>query len=429
MYTYLILDIIAWMAGVVAVIVFLEHVLKTKHVKVFFKRKWVYIPLIVLVLSIIGARLSSQTYAPSFAMPPFMHSMAPGNMAPTLPLVNVLKFFMDVDEFARIKDIGQDPNIVPPPTNRKEPIEVSIHLTAKEVLSEVAPNIYFNFWTFDGKVPGPMLRIREGDTVILSLSNDKTSLHNHSIDLHAVSGPGGGATILNVAPGDTKTLKWKALNPGLYIYHCAIPNVSTHNSHGQYGLILVEPKEGLPVVDKEFYVVQGELYTQGETGKKGLQVFDSEALIDGHPNYVTLNGKIEQAPRMHAKVGDKIRIYVGNGGVNLISSFHVIGAIFDKVYPEAAMGEGSAIFKNVQTTAVLPGGASIVEFTVQEPGKYLLVDHALARMNLGAWAVLEVSGDANPDVYSQVPNPVILENSVVNNPAVDTEVKEVKMGM
>lgn len=427
MYIYLILEIIAWMAGVIAVMVFLEHILKTKHVKIFFKRKWVYIPLIVLVLSIAGAKLSSQTYAPSFAMPPFMHSMAPGNVPPTLPLVNIIKFFMDGDEFEHVADIGQDPNNVPAPINRKESAEIKMHITTKEVLSEVAKGIYFNYWTFDGKVPGPMLRVRDGDTILLSLTNDKTSLHSHNIDLHAVSGPGGGAVLLNVKPGETKTLKWKAINPGLYIYHCATANVSTHNSHGQYGLILVEPKEGMSPVDKEFYVVQGELYTQGETGKKGLMVFDSNALIAGHANYVTFNGKIETAPRMHAKVGDKIRIYVGNGGVNLISSFHVIGAIFDKVNPEGSMGEGSATFKNVQTTLVPPGGATIVEFTVQEPGKYLLVDHALSRMNLGAWAQLDVTGDARPDIYSQIPNPTVLDNSVVSSPVVENEEKDKKM--
>lgn len=405
MYTYLILEIIAWIAGVVAIIVFFEHIIKKKPVKIFFKRKWVYIPLIVLVLSIVGAKLSSQTYAPSFAMPPFMHSMAPGNVPPTLPLVNIIKFFMDGDEFENVADISRDPNEVPAPITRKESAEVKINVTTKEVISEVAPGIFFNYWTYDGKVPGPMYRVKEGDTIILSITNDKTSLHHHNIDLHSVTGQGGGASLTNVMPGETKTIKWKAMNAGLYIYHCATANVSTHNSHGQYGLILVEPKEGMSQVDKEFYVVQGELYTQGTTGKKGLTVFDSNALIAGHANYVTFNGKIEQAPRMKAKVGDRIRIYVGNGGVNLISSFHVIGEIFDTVYPEGSVGGDSAKFRNVQTTAVLPGGSAIVEFTVDVPGKFLLVDHALARMNLGAWAVLEVTGEAKPDIYSEVKNP------------------------
>jgi nitrite reductase (NO-forming) len=203
-------------------------------------------------------------------------------------------------------------------------------------------------------------------------------------------------------PGETKTFRWKALNPGLYIYHCAMPNVSTHNSHGQYGMILVDPMDptaALTKVDREFYVMQGELYTQGQLGKKGLVPFDSEALLDGTPNYVTFNGKLESVPRMKAKVGDTVRIYVGNGGVNLISSFHVIGEIFDKVYANGGMGAGTAIERNTQTALVLPGGSSIVEFTLNVPGKYLLVDHALARMNKGAWAVLEVSGEEAPDIF------------------------------
>ena len=402
MYTYIIYEIVAWVSGAIALFVFVEHLLKTKSVQTFFKRKWVYIPIFVFVISFVGGVLSDRTYSPGFAMPMFMHSMAPGGVAPTLPFANIINFFKNESRFEKVADIGRDPNDVPSPLNRDESLEVKINIKVKEVISEVAPGIYFNYWTFDGAVPGPMYRVREGDTIIMSITNDISSLHHHNIDLHAVTGQGGGASLSDVMPGETKIFKWKAMNPGLFIYHCAMPNVSTHNSHGQYGLILVEPKEGLSKVDKEFYVVQGELYTVGDIGKKGLTIFDSEALVDGHPNYVTFNGKIESSPRMHAKVGDKIRIYVGNGGVNLISSFHVIGEIFDKVYPEGAIGEGSATFKNVQTTAVLPGGSTIVEFKVDVPGKYLLVDHALARMNKGAWAVLEVTGSSTPEIYSQV---------------------------
>jgi nitrite reductase (NO-forming) len=402
MYTYIIYEIVAWVSGAIALFVFVEHLLKTKSVQTFFKRKWVYIPIFVFVISFVGGVLSDRTYSPGFAMPMFMHSMAPGGVAPTLPFANIINFFKNESRFEKVADIGRDPNDVPPPLNRDESLEVKINIKVKEVISEVAPGIYFNYWTFDGAVPGPMYRVREGDTIIMSITNDISSLHHHNIDLHAVTGQGGGASLSDVMPGETKIFKWKAMNPGLFIYHCAMPNVSTHNSHGQYGLILVEPKEGLSKVDKEFYVVQGELYTVGDIGKKGLTIFDSEALVDGHPNYVTFNGKIESSPRMHAKVGDKIRIYVGNGGVNLISSFHVIGEIFDKVYPEGAIGEGSATFKNVQTTAVLPGGSTIVEFKVDVPGKYLLVDHALARMNKGAWAVLEVTGSSSPEIYSPI---------------------------
>ncbi len=242
----------------------------------------------------------------------------------------------------------------------------------------------------------------------------------HSIDLHAVTGPGGGATLSRVEPGETKTFTWKALQPGLYMYHCATPNVRTHNSHGQYGLILVEPKEGLPAVDKEFYLVQGELYTKGAIGKKGLTIFDGNALLDGLPNYVTFNGRIETDghSRMKVQTGDTVRIFVGNGGVNLISSFHPIGEIWDTVYIEG--GIGGHPLKNIQTTAVLPGGTAIVEFTAEVPGNIVLVDHALARMNKGAWAIIEVEGEPRPDIYapgtvssskSQSVDPIIQEHN------------------
>jgi nitrite reductase (NO-forming) len=427
MYIYLISEIIAWASGGSAFIVLLDHFVQRKPVRTFLKRKWVWIPLLIMIAALFSGLISNRTYSPDFAMPLFMHSMAPGGMPPTLPFINILTFFKNESHFERVADIGRNPEDVPSAITRTSPTEVKINIRVKEVISEVAPGIYFNYWTFNGTVPGPMYRVREGDTVILSITNDPTSLHHHNIDLHAVTGQGGGASLTEVMPGETKTIKWKALNQGLFIYHCAMPNVSTHNSHGQYGLILVEPKEGLSKVDKEFYVVQGELYTQGQLGKKGLTVFDSNALLDGHPNYVTFNGRIESTPRMHAKVGDKIRMYVGNGGVNLISSFHIIGEIFDTVYPEGSMGEGGAKLKNVQTTAVLPGGATIVEFTVDVPGKFLLVDHALSRMNKGAWAVLEVTGEENKDIYSQVPNDYeinasssdFLKNKVIKDSAID----------
>lgn len=397
----MIFEAISWVAITIAGIIVIVQFLKYEHLFKFLKRKTVYIPIILLVIASFLAVLSNRTYAPDFAMPMFTHSHAPGGVPPSIPFAKIIDFFKNKDRFEKVEDIGMDPNSVPAEAQKPDADGiVRISLRAQEVLAEVAPGIYFNYWTYNKQVPGPMLRIREGDTVEITLTNDPTSLHDHNIDLHAVNGPGGGASLTHVAPGETKVFQFKAQNPGLYVYHCAMPNVSTHNSHGQYGLILVDPVDGLPKVDKEFYVMQGELYTIGQIGKKGLVPFDTDALIEGHPNYVTFNGKVESVPRMHAKVGDKVRIYVGNGGVNLISSFHVIGEVFDTVYPEASIG--GSIEHNVQTTAVLPGGASIVEFTVDVPGEYLLVDHALARMNKGAWAVLKVEGDQNPDIFKKI---------------------------
>jgi len=403
MHKYLILEILSAIVGAVAVIILIVHLIKEPVIFALLKKRGIYLSIILFIIAFFMGLISNRTYPPNFAMPAFMMSHAPGGLPPSIPFSKIADFFVHEKNFEQIKDIGADPNLVPSePQKPDEDGIIRISLIAKEVIAEISPNIYFNYWTYNNQVPGPMLRVKEGDTIELSLSNHKSSLHNHNIDLHAVTGPGGGAMLTNVAPGETKVFKWKALNPGLYIYHCATANVSTHNSHGQYGLILVEPKEGLTKVDKEFYIVQGELYTVGQLGKKGLVPFDSQALLDGIPNYVTFNGKIESAPRMTAKVGEKIRIYVGNGGVNLISSFHVIGEIFDQVFPNGAIGVDSAIEKNTQTALVMPGGSSIVEFTLNVPGNYLLVDHALARMNKGAWAVLEVSGDEDPDIFSPV---------------------------
>ena len=401
MFTYLIFELISALVGCIAFVLILRYLWRRGHIKKIFRQKWLYIPVLLLVIAFFAGLLANRTYAPSFAMPAFMHSHAPGGLPAYIPFGKIVEFLRYENRFEKIADIGADPTEVP--KNAQDPDAdgiVRISLTAQEVISEIAPGIYFNYWTYNKQVPGPMLRIREGDTVEISLTNDPSSLHNHNIDLHAVTGPGGGAVLTNVAPGETKTFKFKALNPGLYVYHCAMPNVSTHNSHGQYGLILVEPSIGLSPVDKEFYVMQGEIYTVGQLGKRGLVVFDSNALLDGIPNYVVFNGRTETTPRMHAVVGDTVRIYVGNGGVNLISSFHVIGEIFDTVYPNASIG--GTIEHNTQATAVLPGGASIVEFKLNVPGKYLLVDHALARMNKGAWAVLEVTGPEQKDIFSQV---------------------------
>ena len=317
---------------------------------------------------------------------------------PTLPLKNIFEFFAHLDAYERVSDIARDPRDVPSPLASATTSVVKIELTSKEVLSEIAPGVIVNYWTFDGTVPGPMLRVREGDTVELTLRNDPSSLHMHSIDLHAVTGPGGGATVTDVKPGESKTFSFKALNPGLYVYHCAHQNVANHMAHGMYGLILVEPKEGLPQVDKELYVMQGEFYTSSR-GAKGLQVIDTSTMLDGNPAFVVFNGRVGSISKEKVTVnqGEKVRMYVGNGGVNLVSSFHLIGEIFDTVYPEAAMG--SEPHKNVQSTIIPAGGATIVEFTADVPGTYVLVDHALARMDKGAWGTLSIIGESKPDIF------------------------------
>lgn len=349
---------------------------------------WILIGIMPLgQINLSGYPFSLTTYGPSDG--------------PILPFRNMLTFFNRVDELPRVKDIARDPNLVPPPIERSEPALVEVTLTAKEVVAEMAPGVHVNYWTFDGQVPGPMLRVRVGDTVRLTLKNDATNLHHHNIDLHAVTGPGGGGAVTMVAPGEEKVVTFKALNPGLFVYHCAEPNMANHMAHGMYGLILVEPEEGLPPVDREFYVMQGEFYSKGGLGKRGLQVFDAEAMLNGQPTYVVYNGKVGGAVgKMTGAVGETVRVFVGNGGVNLISSFHVVGEIFDRVYQEAAIGSEPAT--NVQTTLVPTGGASIVELGLQVPGNYVLVDHALARVDRGAWGTLTVTGAASSTIYDGI---------------------------
>jgi nitrite reductase (NO-forming) len=222
----------------------------------------------------------------------------------------------------------------------------------------------------------------------------------HNIDLHGVTGPGGGAASSFTAPGHQSTFTFKALNQGIYVYHCATAPVGMHVANGMYGLILIEPPEGLPAVDHEFYVMQGDFYTVGKYREKGNQAFDMQKAIDEKPTYVLFNGAesaLTGPNSLKAKTGERIRLFIGNGGPNLVSSFHVIGEIFDRVQQEG----GTHPQENVQTTLIPAGGASIVEFHTEVPGNYIMVDHSIFRaFNKGALAILEVAGDARADIYS-----------------------------
>jgi nitrite reductase (NO-forming) len=298
-----------------------------------------------------------------------------------------------------VPNVVRDPADVPPSITRTEPTTVKYTLTIKEVTAEIADGTTYAFWTFDGTVPGPMLRVMEGDTVELTLVNPAESKASHNIDLHAVNGPGGGAAVTNVAPGETKTFTFKALNPGLYLYHCAFAPPMHHVAQGMYGAILVEPVGGLPPVDREFYVVQGEWYTTGAFGDQGHQEFSAHKAMAEQPEYFTFNGRTDALAKvhpLHAQAGQTIRLFFGVGGPNIGSNFHIIGEIFDKVYP----GSPDAFIANEETWYTPPGSASVFELKVDEPGQYLLVDHALYRVTKGAAGMLMVDGNWNPDVYS-----------------------------
>lgn len=291
---------------------------------------------------------------------------------------------------------------LPPPITRRQPARVVFELESTELVGQLADGMTYEFWTFNDTVPGPMLRARVGDTVEIRLANSKHSTQVHSIDLHAVTGPGGGATVTQVAPGEEKAFEFKALSPGVYVYHCATPYIPLHVTNGMYGLIVIEPEDGYGPVDHEFYIMQGDIYTDLRPGQTGHANHDAEAMWLEQPNFVVFNGQFQALTGEHAmkaKVGDRVRMYVGNGGPNLASSFHVIGEIFDLVLPEGA----SEPVSNVQTTMIAPGGATMVEFTLEVPGDYILVDHALGRaLGKGTVGILQVEGPDQPDIYAVV---------------------------
>ncbi|SSY79995.1 copper-containing nitrite reductase [Alysiella crassa] len=290
--------------------------------------------------------------------------------------------------------------LAPPPIDRDHAARVKVKIEVAEKVMRMADGVEYKFWTFGGQVPGQMIRVREGDIVDVEFANRSDSTVPHNIDFHGATGPGGGAEASFTAPGHVSNFSFKALQPGLYIYHCATAPVGMHIANGMYGLILVEPKGGLPKVDKEFYVVQGDFYTKGKYGEQGLQPFDMEKAIKEQPDYVVFNGSVGSIAgdnALKAKVGETVRLFVGNGGPNLVSSFHVIGEIFDNVYVEG----GDLINKNVQTTLVPAGGAAIVDFKIDVPGTYNLVDHSIFRtFNKGALGQLKAEGEENKEIFS-----------------------------
>ena len=325
------------------------------------------------------------------------HRTYPGSLSNRIYSVNPIHPTM--------ADIAENPTNIPPPITRREPGIVRVDLETKEIEAHLDEKAMFRFWTFNGTVPGPFVRVRVGDMVEVHLKNDAESWMMHNVDFHACTGPGGGAGATTAAPGEERSFTFKALNPGIYVYHCAVPPVALHIANGMYGLILVEPEEGLPPVDREFYVMQGELYTEEPFGSSGLLTESYDKLLNERPEYFVFNGHVgaltDHYP-LKAKVGETVRIYFGVGGPNYTSGFHVIGEIFDKAYQLGSVT--SPPVTNVQSISVPPGSANIVEFKCEVPGRYVLVDHALSRAERGLAGYLIVEGPENLEVFNAPPN-------------------------
>lgn len=291
-------------------------------------------------------------------------------------------------------DIVHRPDDLPGPVGNRAPKTVKFDLTVKEVTGQLfSPNIEYHYWTFNGTVPGPMLRVREGDTVEVTVHNPATSRMQHSVDMHAVLGPDGGAEASTVKPGETKTFTFQATTPGVYLYHCGTSMVAEHIANGMFGLVVVEPPGGLPHVDHEYYIVQSELYTVGNLGEPGLRPFSMVNLLKEQPTYYVFNGALGALTKeypLHAEVGQTVRIFFGDAGPAHGSSFHVVGEILHKVTPEGSLT--SPPLTDVQTTFVPAGSATMVEFQTRVPGHYMIMDHDLARAARGLVGTIEVTG-------------------------------------
>ena len=301
-------------------------------------------------------------------------------------------------------DIIRRATDLPAPLTASGPRHHVVGLETTEVIGRLEDGTSYTYWTYNHRVPGPFIRVRVGDTVEVNMTNAADSVMMHNVDFHAVTGPGGGAAATNANPGETKSFTFKAMQPGLYVYHCATPMVAQHISNGMYGLILVEPEGGLPEVDHEFYVMQGEIYTEEEQGTPGLLTESVDKLLNEQPTYYVMNGAFKALTgdnALKAEVGDTARIYFGVGGPNKISSFHVIGEIFDHVYRDASLT--SPPITDVQTVLVPPGGATVVDLKFEVPGSYIMVDHALSRVDRGAAGIIEVTGPQNPGIFRGSP--------------------------
>jgi len=355
---------------------------------------------LALVALVVGGIGMYQASAAQAALAQLQADVKSGDKGVTLAAERIGAAPIEAAHATTAPNVARDPSLVPAPITRSEPTTVEVTLTVRELTAELADGVTYDFWTFDGTVPGPMIRAMVGDTIELTLVNPADNAAPHNIDLHAVNGPGGGAAVTNVSPGESRTFSFKALNAGIYVYHCAAPPPWHHIAQGMYGAILIEPAGGLPKVDREFYVMQGEWYTTGANGDQGHQMFSHAKAMAEQPEYFTFNGRTDALAKVYplqAQTGETVRLFFGVGGPNVGSNFHIIGEIFDKVFT----GDFTApVTTNEETWYTPPGSVAMFEFHLDEPGQYVLVDHALYRAGKGALGLMMVSGDWDPTVYS-----------------------------
>jgi nitrite reductase (NO-forming) len=280
---------------------------------------------------------------------------------------------------------------VPPPITRTQPATVVVHLEANEWVGPLSDDNKYEFWGFNKTVPGPMIRVMVGDTVEIHLKNHKDSKEAHNIDFHAITGPGGGASLLNSEPGQESGGRFKMIMPGIFLYHCATasPSIPEHIANGMYGTILVEPVGGLKPVEKEFQIMQSEFYTK--EGSKGETLeFSFENGLDERSSHVVFNGNASSMVKnpLRAKAGDTVRVFLTNGGPNHVRSWQILEQTFDRVYLEGSLTSPPA--ENIKVAVSPAGGAVMAEFKVKAPGTYTFVDPVKDRKDKGALGLLKV---------------------------------------
>jgi nitrite reductase (NO-forming) len=254
-----------------------------------------------------------------------------------------------------------------------------------------------------------MVRVRQGDTVEFTMENPEGNAMPHNVDFHAIYGTGGGSIATTANPGADNKMKFQARYPGAFIYHCAVPNLDYHISAGMFGMIVVEPQDGLVDVDHEFYFGQHELYTKKDTGAEGHHAFDMAAMAAEDPTYVLLNGEkyayaAANAGPLEVDKGDSVRVFLVDGGPNVSSNFHPIGNVWSRAYRDGGLPDDESLEayadKNIQTMKVPPGSCMIGEMETPVPERIKLVDHALSRVvRKGLLAEIDVVGDEAEDIY------------------------------
>jgi nitrite reductase (NO-forming) len=268
-----------------------------------------------------------------------------------------------------------------------EPGPKEINIVAIDETVLIARDVTYAAWTFEGTVPGPSYRVVQGDEITFTLSIDPNALTGHSLDWHSAKTPPD-KNYRTIVQGESLTWSFKPPHAGAYMYHCGTPPVLMHIGTGMYGAMIVDPPEGWPEA-QELVFVQSEFYLKD--GDNVVKVADyTKMLGHGAADYVVFNGYANQYVEnpIPVKVGVPIRIFVVNAGPNVWSSFHVVGAIFDRVCVNA--NPRNELF-GMQSVTIGPGDGACVEFTLDEPGAYAAVNHAFGHASQGAIAILQAS--------------------------------------